>query len=166
MPPRGYHKPARELRTKQFTFWVTPAEKEHIRDVARRAGLTPSAYVRAVALGNRPAPRPGDENRELLRQLSRIGNNLNQLHRIAQSRGPAYLTVINDARKVVQESLRAFATSEARRAAAPEALAELVHHGATLNALAHHANSRRFPAATELRPALADVVAAVGALRP
>jgi hypothetical protein len=164
MPPRGYHKPARERRAKQFTFWLTAAEKEQIRDAARRAGLTPSAYVRTLALGGRPRPKPGEEVRELIRQLSRIGNNLNQLHGVAEAAARAQLPAIEQARQVVRRSLRDYATNGTGRAIEPDQLADLIHHGATLNALTYSANAGRFPPAAKLRNALADIADALKAL--
>lgn len=54
---------------------------------ARDCRMPPSRYVREVSLGSIPRARRNRITDELILQLGRIGNNLNQLTRIAQSAG-------------------------------------------------------------------------------
>ncbi len=65
---------------------VSGVEHQAIQGLARKAGLSVSGYLRARALDRliRP-PRPLVEG-ELVRQLTRLGNNLNQLTRLAHER--------------------------------------------------------------------------------
>jgi len=69
----------------------TPAEYESLVVRASRAGVTPSALQAAATLKKRVQTRsPGKgqsngSNFELVQQLKRIGNNLNQLARIANT---------------------------------------------------------------------------------
>ena len=75
MPKRNLH----------ATFRVTEEERKRIRENASAAGLIPSRYMRARALKQAiRAPRSVVE-RDLLRELSRLGNNLNQLTRLANA---------------------------------------------------------------------------------
>jgi hypothetical protein len=53
---------------------------------AADCGTPPARYVREAALGEMPRVRRPQINAELLRQLTRIGNNLNQLARLAHLR--------------------------------------------------------------------------------
>jgi hypothetical protein len=46
---------------------------------AEACGLTPSAYVRATALGAVPRTRRQAKEQDLVYHLARVGNNLNQL---------------------------------------------------------------------------------------
>ena len=166
MPPRGYQKPARSLRSKQFTFWVTSAEKDRIRDAAKRAGVTPSAYVRSAALGDRPREKPGADVEDLVRQLARVGNNLNQMRAVAEKRAQTAVPLLDQARAQLRASLRSWARDGAGRSLSAHVVAELAHEGASINALAHRANTGRFPSVTTLRNALAELSEALKPLAP
>jgi len=61
-----------------------PAEWEQIRARAAEVHLPPSTYVRRTALGYRLSSRI---NSAAVAALGRIGNNLNQLTRIANTTG-------------------------------------------------------------------------------
>jgi Mobilization protein NikA len=63
----------------------TPEEWALLVRRARECGLAPSTYMREVSLGAVPRARPGVVSREAVYQLSRIGNNLNQLARAANA---------------------------------------------------------------------------------
>jgi len=81
----------KRARTKNLTFRLTPEERAAIDDKADRAGLETGSYAREVLLGA-PAPRqvrrPPVERKELARllgEVGKIGSNLNQLARAANS---------------------------------------------------------------------------------
>lgn len=65
---------------------VSQAEKAELRGSAEEAGITVSEYVRRRSLGRPVAARADRETRVLLR---RIGVNLNQLARAANTPGTA-----------------------------------------------------------------------------
>ena len=46
-------------------------------------------FIRALIMGITLQPRPPDEYRELLRELSAIGNNVNQIAKAANAKGYA-----------------------------------------------------------------------------
>ena len=73
----------RARRDRVLHLRLTEAEHESIRVRARLCGHTVSAFLRSTALGHRPRAKPGRLEREAIRQLARIGNNLNQLTRHA-----------------------------------------------------------------------------------
>jgi len=76
--PRGSRRGAKvEVR-------VSVAEKADLKGSAREAGLTVSEYVRRRSLGQPVMARADRETRVLLR---RIGVNLNQLARVANTSG-------------------------------------------------------------------------------
>ncbi len=54
---------------------------------ARECGKPPATYVRDVSLGAVPKARRNRTENQLILELGRIGNNLNQLARLAHSRG-------------------------------------------------------------------------------
>ena len=60
-------------------------EQSHLMEHFRNSGLTKSKYLRALILGQEIHPRPPEEIDELLRQMSAIGNNINQIAKVANS---------------------------------------------------------------------------------
>ena len=71
-----------ERRTVMVAARVTPAEHDAWRDKASAAGVSPSALLREAMARTRTwtAPAMAVES-ERIRQITRIGNNLNQLAR-------------------------------------------------------------------------------------
>jgi hypothetical protein len=80
-----------ERRTAQLCLQLTPAERTQLDTGAREAGIHLSQYVRELCLrrsGDTPVvagTRRNPDARTLARELTAIGNNLNQLARIANS---------------------------------------------------------------------------------
>jgi hypothetical protein len=91
--PRYKKEYAGERRTTSVNFQLTPSEREQIEKAAADAGARLSEYVRelclrrsiaaAVVAGTSRNPAA----RGLMRELTAIGNNLNQLTRIANTNG-------------------------------------------------------------------------------
>jgi hypothetical protein len=74
-------------RTYFRSFRLTRGELASLRAKAHAAGLPVSTYLRKVALGKKVPRRRGQLNRDAVYQLSKIGNNLNQLARAANTAG-------------------------------------------------------------------------------
>jgi len=81
----------KRVRTKHLTIRLTQDERAAIDDAADRAGLTTGSYARQTVMCA-PVPRqvrrPPVERRELVRllgELGKIGGNLNQLARAANT---------------------------------------------------------------------------------
>lgn len=71
-----------EKRDQRFNLRYTPAEIEHIRLAARKAGLHPHEYARRRTLGAAfSAPQARRADPALINELNRIGVNLNQIAR-------------------------------------------------------------------------------------
>jgi len=75
----------RDHRTRAMLVRFTPAEIEAVRERARACGRPVARYAREVLLGATPRARRNTSADEALRQLARIGNNLNQLAHIANA---------------------------------------------------------------------------------
>ena len=61
----------------KFSTRMASADRERIRTLAEKAGMSMSEYVTACCLGKRIVVL--DEQKELLRQLKGIGSNINRL---------------------------------------------------------------------------------------
>jgi hypothetical protein len=133
---QGPKKPDHERRSAQVTFWVTLAERDRISANAERAGVTMSAYIRSLALGKPLRQKPSVLADELIRQLSRIGNNLNQLLRHAQAGKLGGAKHIKHVSARVSHALTHWTSGKAAGGVAQEATMLLAHEGAKLNGLA------------------------------
>ena len=65
-------------RNRHVSVWLTDAELAHLRKQAAAAGLGIDPFLRSLILGVQLRPRPPDTYAALLRELSAIGNNINQ----------------------------------------------------------------------------------------
>ena len=61
----------------KFSTRMASTDREAIKELAKQSGMSMSDYVTACCLGKRIVVI--DEQKELLRQLKGIGNNLNRL---------------------------------------------------------------------------------------
>lgn len=72
-------------RTKALLVRVSPGEHRVLLERAKECGKGASTYMREVALGSVPRARPRRIELQAIHQLARIGNNLNQLARAANT---------------------------------------------------------------------------------
>jgi Bacterial mobilisation protein (MobC) len=77
-----------EQRVTRLTTRVTPAELAHVEHQARTAGLTAAEFLRRLALGATVISRRPRGDDAMLVELNRIGVNINQLARAANSGMP------------------------------------------------------------------------------
>lgn len=91
-------------RPRHVSVWMNEAEYRHLKEQAALAGMGIDPFIRSLVAGIQLRPRPPDEYTKLLRELSAIGNNINQI---------AYWA---NARKSIRESEIADAITLARRA--------------------------------------------------
>ena len=60
-------------------FWLSPKDAEELKRKAELAGLTETAVVRLLIRGYEPREKPDGRFYDAMRNLSAIGNNINQL---------------------------------------------------------------------------------------
>lgn len=60
-------------------LWLDEAEYSRLKHLCAVTGLTRSAVLRKLIAGAQLRPRPPDQYAALLRELSAIGNNINQI---------------------------------------------------------------------------------------
>ena len=84
-------------------LWLDDREYEQLYDLCRISGLTTSSVIRKLITGVQLQPRPPDEYAALLRELSAIGNNINQIAHWANARKSVSEPEIKNAVQLVQE---------------------------------------------------------------
>ena len=66
-------------RSVEIKFFVTPKEKEDLDARVKKTGLTRSEFLRRAYTVARINEKPQAEIKDLLSQLSHLGNNVNQI---------------------------------------------------------------------------------------
>ena len=84
-------------RTVKKQFWFS---RDEAQDLQKKACLTEAALVRLLVRGYEPKERPDERFYDVMRQLSSIGNNINQL--AAQANSLSFV----DAQKLQKEAER------------------------------------------------------------
>lgn len=154
---QGPKKPAHKYRTVQVTFWVTLAERDRISANAENAGVSKSAYIRSLSLGKPLRQKPRVLADKLIQELSRIGNNLNQLLRHAQAGRIDGIEHIEHVAARLSHALTYWTSGEATGGVAQETIALLTHEGAKLNGLAVRAHRRERIDEAQLLPILHEL---------
>ena len=91
-------------RPRCIGLWLNDAERERLLRQCAATGLNANAYLRKLIAGESPRPRPPDAYAALLRELSAIGNNVNQLAHRANARGEATRAEIHAAAELVRQA--------------------------------------------------------------
>ena len=60
-------------------FWLSPQDVRELKHKAELCGITETAVIRILLHGYEPKEKPDAKFYEAMRQLSTIGNNINQL---------------------------------------------------------------------------------------
>ena len=66
-------------------FRLNEQEHQHMTEQSEIAGFSTAQYLRNLIAGTDMKPKPPGEMAEILRQLSAIGNNINQIAKIANT---------------------------------------------------------------------------------
>ncbi len=75
------------FKTEIVSVRMSPDELRAVGQRAHDCGKCLSTYMRIVALGSIPRARPRRIEQEAVYQLGKIGNNLNQLAKVANATG-------------------------------------------------------------------------------
>ena len=60
-------------------FWLSPQDARELKRKAKLCGITETAVIRILLHGYEPKEKPDARFYDAMRQLSAIGNNINQL---------------------------------------------------------------------------------------
>ncbi len=81
-------------------------EYRHLKKQAELAGLGIDPFIRNLAAGIQIRPRPPDTYAALLRELSAIGNNINQIAHWANAKESISKAEISEAAALVRQAWR------------------------------------------------------------
>ena len=84
-------------RSRHVSVWMNEAEYRHLKRQAEIAGMGADPFIRSLVAGTHLRPRPPDQYASLLRELSAIGNNINQIAYWANARKGIHEAEIVDA---------------------------------------------------------------------
>ena len=87
-------------------FWFSPQEAKELKRKAKLCGITETAVIRILLRGYEPREKPDAIFYDTMRELSAIGNNINQLAHQANARGEATRAEIHAASELVQQAWR------------------------------------------------------------
>ncbi len=91
---------------KTITLRLNTDQYAHLQRQAEATGLKMEPLIRQLITGVNLRPRPPDTYAALLRELSAIGNNINQLAHQANARGEATREEIAEAARLVRQVAR------------------------------------------------------------
>ena len=78
-------------------------EYRHLCEQVKTSGLSREEYLRSLILGKKIHPRPCTHHAELVRQISGLCNNANQLARVANTCGEASQQSIDEMTGIARE---------------------------------------------------------------
>ena len=92
-------------RNRRFSLWLNDKEFNHLEKQAEIAGLKKEPFIRNLIMGTEISPRPPDEYRQILYQLSAIGNSVNRIAHIANAQKFVSSVKINEVVDLVDKAL-------------------------------------------------------------
>ena len=100
---------------KERRIYMSDAEWEKLKRLAKASGRSVSAYFRSLLNLKMPKPIPPDSYHALYRELAAIGNNVNQMAKLSHACGSAeYIHFAKDLETIysIQRQLAAMAAPE------------------------------------------------------
>ena len=93
-------------RSRHVSVWMNETEYLHLKKQAEIAGMKVDPFIRLLVSGVQLRPRPPDSFAALLRELSAIGNNVNQIAYWANARKSVSEAEIKEAAALVRQAAR------------------------------------------------------------
>ena len=87
----------------KVTVRLSIKEHAHLKKQAALCGLKMEPYIRKLIEGKEVKPRPPEEYYKILKELNHIGNNINQIARVANTERYITSDKINEAVKMVDD---------------------------------------------------------------
>lgn len=105
-------------------FRLDKKEHEKLKRLVKKSGLSQEAYIRHLINGVVPKEIPPPNYFAMMRELNRIGNNLNQISRKAHAFGMLDIVRYDENCKILKEILSAIT----RAVITPEPMEEKIYH--------------------------------------
>jgi hypothetical protein len=97
--PKGRQEPRMTMSIR-----VSAHEKKIINEKAKEQGMDVSAYVRHMALhGGVIDPQAHEDRRKLIQEISAVGNNVNQITRLANTSAYVSTSQLSDIQGLLQQ---------------------------------------------------------------
>jgi len=96
----------RSIIYKKQTVRLTEQEYKHLKIQAQISGLKMEPFIRSLIMDVEIKPRPSIEYTNLLRKISAIGNNFNQLVKIANATRNVTPSQLEDCRRMFSDILK------------------------------------------------------------
>lgn len=74
-------------RTIKISVRLSKREHDHLKKQSELSGLSRESLIRSLIMGTDIKPIPAEQIGEIRRQLSSVGNNINQIARVANGTG-------------------------------------------------------------------------------
>ncbi len=95
-----------QQRKRKITVRLNDEEYGHLKAQATNCGMKMEPLIRRLIMGMNIRPRPPDQYTALLRELSAIGNNINQIAYWANARKDISPRDVQDAKAYVTQAWR------------------------------------------------------------
>mgnify|MGYP002959259436 CR=1 FL=1 len=98
-------------RNQAILIRLTDNEKNHLQRQAANAGLKMEPFIRKLIMGVNISPRPPSNIVNLIREVNRIGNNINQIAKKVNTTGDLYPEEMQELKEMVKELWRILRSS-------------------------------------------------------
>ncbi|NBH77417.1 plasmid mobilization relaxosome protein MobC [Clostridiaceae bacterium] len=89
-----------------ISAWLSESDYRHLKKLMDASGLTTSNIIRKLLEGVEVTPRPTEHTIALLRELSAIGNNINQIAHTANATQSVSTAQLNEVQRLLGEAWR------------------------------------------------------------
>ncbi len=93
-------------RNRHISVWMNDTEYRHLKMQAEIAGMGIDPFIRTLVSGVNLRPHPPEVYADLLHQLAGIGNNLNQIAHIANSKQDISSDSLEEAIRLARQAWR------------------------------------------------------------
>ena len=93
------------VRTFHVNFFLDKNELSHLENICKESGLGKSEVIRNLIMGVEIKPRPTEEQLRLVREISGIANNINQITRLANTVKSVSPAQVEELQRLCSEAL-------------------------------------------------------------
>ena len=91
-----------------ISAWLSESDYRHLKKLMDASGLTTSSIIRDLLRGLEVRPRPTEYTVAILRQLSAIGNNINQIAHTANATRSVSSAQVEEVQRLLHEIWQMF----------------------------------------------------------